>query len=105
MGYRLEYLVPDLDFAASRHPPGVRIRWSAVETCALPFPVRPGHGDLEEFLGHPVVERATTRSETTAPNARVIGEHLDREPLVDDLPDLLRASPSPTTRVPYWKHP
>ena len=49
----------------------------------------PSHGDLEELVGHAVVEPVDHLLRHDGAHLWVIGEHLDRQSLVDDLADLL----------------
>ena len=48
------------------------------------------HGELQEVLGHPVVEPVSDGTVNDLIELDVIGSHLDRQLLVDDLADLLR---------------
>src|SRR5450755_2665071 len=71
---------------ATRRPDEVVSGGSKLST---PVAARLGHGELEELVGHTVVEPVDDLAGHDAVGFGVVGEHLDLHLLVDDLADLL----------------
>ena len=90
MRHGLEDSITDHEVLRLPPPAGVRIWWLGVQAnCARPLPPGLATVKCQELIGPPVVKPVDDLLGHDRPELGVVGEHLDRQLLIDDLPDLL----------------